>query len=431
MRVRVVFLAGILCVTGSSSCNSVPEATPHLEVTDSSGIRIVQSRSPQWEPGGGWEVPSDPSLIIGSLTGPEEMQLMSVSDAARRSDGAVVVVDRGAQTVRLYDEQGDYLLTFGGRGSGPGEFQDPNSVLITSGDSAVVWDSQLFRFTQFDQGGVLASVETLDLGIMTEVVDPPLYPGSIDLLADGDLLIRLSEKEGVVVKNGAKGSTTIVQAPRGFTRSRSGALRVAGDLSSVDTLMLFADTAKVTVDAPWGLFPLAPPLADGTDMAYEGEPPRICMGDRVSPQVHCFDSDGGRTLIRWDPRSGSVKSEEVSEWREQNLRLLGMKLREEDILSVLDQVPVPSERPQFSALTLDVRGNLWVRLGPTEGSQSPSVDYLVFDSGGSLLGEMVLPQVQVLEIGEDYVMGLHRDEFEVEYVHIYELRKPLGLVDGP
>ena len=77
-------------------------------------------------------------------------------------------------------------------------------------------------------------------------------------------------------------------------------------------------------------------------------------------------------------------------------------------------------------ITLDREGNLWVSLGPTERSSSPSEDYLVFDPAGSLLGVTALPPVRILEIGHDYVLGVYRDDLEVEYVHLYELRKPLG-----
>jgi hypothetical protein len=32
--------------------------------------------------------------------------------------------------------------------------------------------------------------------------------------------------------------------------------------------------------------------------------------------------------------------------------------------------------------------------------------------------------VQVLAIGEDRLLGLWRDEFDVEQVHLYDIRKP-------
>ena len=64
-----------------------------------------------------------------------------------------------------------------------------------------------------------------------------------------------------------------------------------------------------------------------------------------------------------------------------------------------------------------------MELGPATRSSTSSVDYLVFDTVGALLGVVPLPPIQLLEIGEDYVLGIHQDEFEVEYLQVYEIRK--------
>ena len=90
---------------------------------------------------------------------------------------------------------------------------------------------------------------------------------------------------------------------------------------------------------------------------------------------------------------------------------------------MLDQVPSPQARPPHSQLLLDVGGNLWARLGPTEGGGGASIDYLVFDPEGKLLGTVALPPIEVLEIGEGYVLGVYRDELEVEFVQLYDLTK--------
>jgi hypothetical protein len=41
-----------------------------------------------------------------------------------------------------------------------------------------------------------------------------------------------------------------------------------------------------------------------------------------------------------------------------------------------------------------------------------------------LLGPVVLPQVQALDIGDDYVVGVYEDELEVEYLQVLEIVKP-------
>ena len=47
------------------------------------------------------------------------------------------------------------------------------------------------------------------------------------------------------------------------------------------------------------------------------------------------------------------------------------------------------------------------------------------DPQGNLVGSVTLPEgVDILGIGEDYLLGLVRDELEVEYVKLYQLQRP-------
>ncbi len=73
---------------------------------------------------------------------------------------------------------------------------------------------------------------------------------------------------------------------------------------------------------------------------------------------------------------------------------------------------------------LDVVGNLWVEQRPVNWAEPEEIDYLVFDPGGLLLGTVVLPPIDVLEIGEDYVLGVYRDDMEVEYLRVHAIVKP-------
>ena len=426
-------LAGpILCAcTGGSDA---PSGTGNrwesagVEVSDSAGVRIVHSRGPSWGEGQGWTVPSQPELTVGILNGPEEYQLVDVAAAARRSDGSLVVVDRGSQTVRLYDSEGTYLKTLGGPGSGPGEFTAPVSLLVSVGDSVAIWDEALLRVTRFDSEGELANVKTVDwgrlanrLGMETvskggspatkgKGVASGLFPGPMEPLEDGSLLVRLVEKTASV-------------PPSGFHRPRSGALRVSEDLSVIDTLMFFGDAQRVSVEAPWGLQAVTPALAMQTRTAHRGNPPRICIGDQEGPEILCRDPDGGRTALRWVSEPIPPTGAEVAAWREETVRLYDLKLSRDQVLSMLDQVPLPEVRPAYSRILLDPAGNLWAERGPSAAGSSNTVDFLVFGLEGSLLGVVALPPIQVLEIGPDYVLGIHRDELEIQSVRVHVLRK--------
>ena len=377
-------------------------------------MTVVLSEGAQWGEGDAWRVAPDPILTIGTQSGSEEFQLVAVAAAVRQSDGGIVAVDRGARAVRLYDSRGHFVRTLGGGGSGPGEFLDPSSIVLGPGDSVAVWDGRLLRLTRFDASGALAAVETLDLARIARALEPPLYPGSVEPLADGGFLVRIVEKSAKT-------------PPSGMARLRSGALRVSADLSSIDTLMFFGDTAKIAVDAPFGRWPIAPPLAMGPVVAHKGNPPRVCIGGQTGPEILCIVPAGGRVLLRWVWDPGPVSDEEVRAWREANLRLFGEKLREEDILRMLEQVPTPSVRPDYSDFTLDGGGNLWVRIGPRGGVKS--VEYLVFDPNGVLLGPLTVPPLRILEIGADFLLGVSRDEVDVERLHLFEIEKTKNALD--
>ena len=127
MRTPLWLFVSLIWIVTASACTSVAESSASVEFSDSAGVRIVHSRGPKWREGEAWSVSAEPRQSIGVVDGPVEYQFVELSSAARRSDGKVVVVDRGTRTVRLYDGEGSFLKTLGGPGSGPGEFQDPGS----------------------------------------------------------------------------------------------------------------------------------------------------------------------------------------------------------------------------------------------------------------------------------------------------------------
>ena len=410
-------LSSVVLLTGLIGCASNAETSPTTEGSDSAGARIVENHGPRWKPGEGWTVSAGPRLTMGVLDGSEEYQFVNVLAASRQSDGDLVVLDGGAQSVRLYDAGGKFLRTLGGAGSGPGEFVNPGQVLVTEEDSVIVWDNALFRLTRFDPAGELAEVRTVDLAAIAKALDPPLYPGSIIPLADGRLLVRLLEK--VLTKGSAASSSW-------KPRARSGALIVSGDLSTIDTLSFFGDGEETTVEAPWGPQAIRAPFGKRSWIAHQGSPAKVCVGDQEAPEIECFGPGDDRMLLRWSWAAPPAPTDtEMEAWRDATLRLFGQKIAEDDILRMLDEVQIPATRPPYSQILLDRVGFLWVELGPS-GEPASSVDFLVFDQEGVLLGAVALPAIQVLEIGDDYLLGLHHDELEVEYLMVYALDKPRG-----
>jgi hypothetical protein len=110
-------------------------------------------------------------------------------------------------------------------------------------------------------------------------------------------------------------------------------------------------------------------------------------------------------------------------WREELSRLYALKVSGPEIQRMLQAVPMPATRPSYSQIRFDAVGNLWVEVGPSDSEPGAALEHLVFDEAGSFLGTVLLPPLRVLEIGSDYVLGVHRDELEVEYLQLFDLQK--------
>ena len=105
--------------------------------------------------------------------------------------------------------------------------------------------------------------------------------------------------------------------------------------------------------------------------------------------------------------------------------------------------PVVDSLSIAESFFLDDQGFLWVRRSPVGDDEGrrlevpappdgepgwvvwlPSGLHDVFRPDGVYLGTMKLPQdLDVMEIGTDYVLGVARDELGVEYVEVYGLER--------
>jgi len=345
------------------------------------------------------------------MDGDDAYQFSDLSAATRQADGGWVVADAGASMVRAFDSGGRFRITLGGAGSGPGEFVRPTQVFSRPDGSVVVWDEAAFRATGFDPEGKLADVRTFSRERVAQALEPPMYPASGILASDGDLIVRLIVKTADV--------------PPGRFRQKSGALRVTADHSSIDTVMWFRDTEQLSVDLPKGALALTPPLARRTSIAVQPNEARVCIGDQERAEVTCFGPDGLAVLVRWGGSPATVESSDpaVTSWRDSMTDLYAQKMSREDAGRILSQVPAPTERPPYTDLALDRDGNLWVKTGAaSEGAASDT--YLVFNSAGlPVAGPVSVPPVRILEIGADYMVGVARDEFEVQYLQVFEIAK--------
>jgi hypothetical protein len=94
-----------------------------------------------------------------------------------------------------------------------------------------------------------------------------------------------------------------------------------------------------------------------------------------------------------------------------------------EIEKLLQSRPLPERKPAFGRIVADSLGYLWV--ADSHWSRDDDAEWWrVFNPAGTWLGRVAMPKrFRVLEIGSDYVVGRHRDEYDVESVRLYRLTR--------
>ena len=67
------------------------------------------------------------------------------------ADGLIYVADTGNNRVQMFDEKGNFLLYFGGIGSGPQQFDAPTDICTQDGLNIFVVDQNNNRIHQLDR----------------------------------------------------------------------------------------------------------------------------------------------------------------------------------------------------------------------------------------------------------------------------------------
>jgi hypothetical protein len=84
----------------------------------------------------------------------------------------------------------------------------------------------------------------------------------------------------------------------------------------------------------------------------------------------------------------------------------------------------PANKPAYTHLLADATGHWWA--GSRSGfdfAQQP-ISYDIYDPDGRFLGAVSVPPIRILQIAEDFIAGVARDDFDVETVVVLPLVKP-------
>ncbi len=400
----------ILTVVLNSACVGGSTTDDVVSVRDSVGIRIVENRDVPWSDRNAWSVPAEPVLRLGAEDRDGEAPLHRVAGGVLLDDGRIVVANAGNQEVRWYDPSGTLVAQVGRRGQGPGEFIGLGPVARLPADSVVAYDRRLRRVTVLGPDGTFARVAPLAMAEHAGMEFPALEGA----LGDGTLLFS-----GRIMETGEMQAGPVRAAMPLYRVDATGAL-----IDSLHTFHGWEATVimRRTADVV-GPAITARPFGRSTSVTTVGA--GLAVGTPLSFEYRLYEPHGALTaIVRLDRRARRLTAGDIDAYEasiedkvpdEAGRRALREQARDWEY---------PETFPAYgSDLVGDAAGNLWVP-NFTHVPTPPS-RWSVFDATGRYLGDVEIPvRVQVLAIGEDRLLGLWRDEFDVEQVHLYDIRKP-------
>jgi hypothetical protein len=320
-----------------------------------------------------------------------------------------VIADGGSLQLRFFDSQGVFSNAVGGPGEGPGEFRRIDSFRRLRGDTLAV-------LSQFR----IVSLFTGRGEFVRRVTVAPIPSGPRpEIQIVGEIL-----------------------TPEAFLVASLAPSREARGERWVDSARLEL-LSRDTVRQALGRFPAMLMVKDnpsprppwfGPNWVFAGNASAFFVAYGAQYSIQVYSSDGRLERIirrRWTPVRVTRQDIEsyVTEWAKRWIRTTGAEAEAQR--RDLRDDPYADELPAFSQFIVDRTGRLWVREAhvadaPVAGSLSsyplvPSV-WSVFDRSGLWLGDVTMPaRFLPFDVGPDYVLGVARDEDDVQTVVEYRL----------
>lgn len=370
-----------------------------IQQHDSAGVRIVENARPADGSRLGWRIGSQPEVSIGEVFGDDPYLLAGASDATRLSDGRIVVVNRFTRELRVFDEAGIHLDTWGGTGEGPGEFEPVTIFHIAPlpGDSVIVWgiwhDPLMSVFgpsgdfergfrPQRSQPGVAGALSAVAVARDGSIL---AGPNRISVVADA-VAVELWDAQG---------------EHRASLGTHPGVERYRVGERGTESVIF----GRSLILEPWG------------DL--------IVVSPTTRYEIRAFAQDGSLArFVRRDHALRTPTAAHVERYIEETVSRIPVAASQASARRRYQAAPVAEYFPAFASVIIDALDHLWVEEFEPPGEESPGVLWTVFDPDGQVLGFVETPvDLEIYEIGEDYILGRTGDEIDVEYVQLWSLAR--------
>ena len=410
LLVGALWINGVLLGAVGSSAQE-EAASSWAGTADTLANGAIHVRNPPegiWPEGTGWVLRED--LRIGAVDGEEYELFSNVVSILTDASGRIYVLDAGfagasAQEIRVFDGDGAFVRTIGGRGEGPAEFRGAVGMTWGEDGNLVVVDVSNARYSRFDTAGVF-------LGSATRASTYSREPWE-GVTVDGGLIL---DNAGAFNASGRRIGVVVTADPLTGT---------AVDTFSTPKSAIPEYTLGVSY-APrfrWGILPdrsmwsgttqalriVRTTLTGDTTMVVERE-------TELPPLTSEEESARRRSLESFQSIPGLEEA-----WSSGALNA--------DLLLI-------DHRPAFADVFQDTGGYLWVT--PDGDREDPVDTFQIFDPEGRYLGQAIsdVPVVsRFVSIGQSfpiplitgqYLYAVTRDEFDVPYVVRLRIEKDGG-----
>ena len=427
----------------AAGCAETPQAPPPpaFTVTDSAGVRVVVNSGQQWGEGEGWQVTAEPLVTLGVRDYPVEQQFVRLGEATRLSDGTIVVLETEDMQLRAFDASGGLLWTAGGIGDGPGEtrpYPDTRAVLTKLTDDTLQLQNGQDRI-RFDSGGELIEQRKVDYARFRRW---------------GQIFLQYCPFDAYFLHDAIVFCADAWQSPPGSDGPirEETIMRTDWSLDRLDTLGTFFQAVGASMEMEFQgrrqSFRLHSPLGPRGQFRVGGhDRPLLLYARNDRYRIEVWDIPTGALSMvveRQAPRRARTREEAIFKLQSGVWLLPGNERSEldptDDRWAALDSVSINE------GFLLDKLGYLWVRRGPSpsEGDDGMLREFTapdgeqwetrvssglhdVFRPDGAYLGTVKLPHdLNITEIGADYILGIVRDEVDIQYVWMYGLERVGG-----
>ena len=368
-----------------------------------------------------WLIDPEPTLVLGRLEGPDAHLFSQIRGAARLSTGTIVVLDGASRQLRAFSPDGTHLWTAGGPGEGPGEMRNPTHLETLPGDTLQVQDG-ISRIRYAADGTLIAHerLATADLRrfgrYFASECAVPSFVGDQVLACSGS---GFDASEVPREEGPWRGETELAVLPWNldsiahlgvFLKEEAWALPFEGLPRLPEQLVILGGG---------GMGYASPPMSRKGIFAVGGWPRKLAVADGWGDEVQTFDLTAdpalpGKTIPIRHVRRPPTADELAAAWDAVSAMRVGHPSMPREHL------PAPDSIPNVDHLVVDDLGMVWV--GSYQADPSATRFYHVYDTEGPFLARVTMPAgVEVLEIGAGHVLGITRDDLDVERIVLLNL----------